>query len=90
MILPSSSSSREFGANSENQSPNILGDLNQLASLRFGQQKQPQVEDESEPRLILFYVGTSTTTSTVTTFTRTTTFSIAVCTPFTLVYNACG
>ncbi len=33
MILPSSSSSREFGAREakgENQSPNLLGDLNQV------------------------------------------------------------
>ena len=63
----------------------------QLANLRFGQQQnQVEVEDESEPRFILFYAGTYTSTFTTTAFTKTTTFSIAICTPSSLSYSACG
>jgi hypothetical protein len=55
----------------------------QLAQIREDQ-------EELEPRFILFYWYTSTVTSTTTTFTKTTTFTIAICTPASFAYSACG
>lgn len=84
MILPSSSASGREGKNiDQTPNPNQITDLNQLASVREGQ-------EELEPRFFIFYWYTSTVTSTSTTITKTTTFTLAGCTPASIAYSLCG